>query len=64
MRNSFGNFWGSEQSAGQTGQSVQTGNTETELVRAEDLRGYIKLLAGDQLYLNYSGDFMLGQFTK
>ena len=60
MRNSFGNFWGSEQSAGETRQSIQTGDTETKLMRPEDLRGYLELLASDQLYLSYSSDFMLG----
>ena len=60
MRDSFGNFWGSEQSAGQTRQSIQTGDTETKLMRAEDLRGYLELLASDQLYLSYSSDLMLG----
>ena len=71
MRNSFGNFWGSEQSAGQTRQSAQTGETETRqsvktgetetrLRRAEDLRGYLELLASDQLYLSYSSYSMLG----
>ena len=60
MRDSFGNFWGSEQSAWQTRQSILTGDTETKLMRAEDLRDYLELLASDQLYLSYSSDFMLG----
>ena len=64
MRNSFGNFWGSEQSAGQTRQRILTGNKETKLMRAEDLRGYLELLASDQLCLSYSSDFMLGAIHK
>ena len=60
MRDSFGNFWGSEQSAGQTRERIHPGDTETKLMRAEDLRGYLELLAIDQPYLSDSSDFMLG----
>ena len=60
MRNSFGNFWGSEQSAGETRQRIQGGDTGTKLMRAQDLRGYLEFLASDQLYQRYSSYFMLG----